>query len=126
MSECGCCGYSGVNLPEYRKRLREAAGVTTFNATIARLQQKVVERDATIAEQDNLLASGIHTCSSSCKRPMCVMRRDLKQANATIERQGKLMDAVVESEMATRPNPETWIPEIVAIAAHRQEGEGDE
>ena len=33
---------------------------------------------------DNLLASGIHTCHANCQRPMCVLRRKLKAAQAEL------------------------------------------
>ena len=42
-----------------------------------------------IAELENLLAEGVHTCSHLCKRPMCVLRRELKaerEANARLEK----------------------------------------
>lgn len=40
--------------------------------------------NAEIKRLKNITASGIHTCSEQCKRPMCVMRRQLRDANAKI------------------------------------------
>ena len=47
-----------------------------------------------IAELENLLAEGVHTCSHLCKRPMCVLRREKRELEAKVER---LENAIRES-----------------------------
>ena len=55
-----------------------------------------------IAELENLLAEGVHTCSHLCKRPMCVLRREKRELEAKVERLEKtirdalLCDTVVQ------------------------------
>jgi len=44
----------------------------------------ILELRAEIERLENITASGIHTCSEQCQRPMCVMRRQLRDANAKI------------------------------------------
>ena len=42
-----------------------------------------------IARLENLLASGVHTCSATCKRPLCQLRsekRELESAAAEVVR----------------------------------------
>jgi hypothetical protein len=34
------------------------------------------ELEAEVERMENLLASGIHTCNPTCKRPLCVLRRE--------------------------------------------------
>jgi hypothetical protein len=34
--------------------------------------------EAEVERMENLLAEGIHTCNPTCKRPLCVLRRENK------------------------------------------------
>ena len=52
--------------------------------TIMWLEDELNAANAEIERLENLTASGIHTCSEQCQRPMCVMRRQLRDANAKI------------------------------------------
>ena len=49
-----------------------------------RLKLELNAANAEIERLENITASGIHTCSEQCQRPMCVMRRQLRDANAKI------------------------------------------
>ena len=52
-------------------------------------------------DAENLLAEGVHSCSHLCKRPMCVLRRELKaerEANARLrEAARKVLEAGCDS-----------------------------
>jgi hypothetical protein len=45
-----------------------------------------LERELSEAQDriDDLTATGIHSCGDDCKRPNCVLRRELAEANGTI------------------------------------------
>lgn len=48
------------------------------------LELQLNAANAEIERLENITASGIHTCSEQCQRPMCVMRRQLRDANSKI------------------------------------------
>jgi len=51
---------------------------------VRELRAELNAANAEIKRLKNITASGIHTCSEQCQRPMCVMRRQLRDANAKI------------------------------------------
>lgn len=41
---------------------------------------------ALVEENDYLRSGGVHTCHANCQKPPCVTRRELKRAEARLER----------------------------------------
>lgn len=74
---------------------------------------------------DNLLASGIHTCHANCQRPMCVLRRELKaaqaelaQAQESLDSSRSAHDAVVK---ASRDEHQELVERRIAASKHSNE-----
>lgn len=74
---------------------------------------------------DNLLASGIHTCNANCQRPMCVLRRKLKAAQAELAQAQESLassrsahDAVVK---ASRDEHQELVERRIAASKHSNE-----
>jgi hypothetical protein len=59
---------AGLGHPEFERRLSHFA--------------RELERELTEAQDriDDLTATGIHSCGNDCKRPNCVLRRELAEA----------------------------------------------
>ena len=74
---------------------------------------------------DNLLASGIHTCHANCQRPMCVLRRKLKAAQAELAQAQESLassrsahDAVVK---ASQDEHQELVERRIAASKHSNE-----
>ena len=74
---------------------------------------------------DNLLASGIHTCHATCQRPMCVLRRKLKAAQAELAQAQESLassrsahDAVVK---ASQDEHQELVERRIAASKHSSE-----
>ena len=46
---------------------------------------RIAELEAEVERMENLLAEGIHTCNPTCKRPLCVLRRENKELREELE-----------------------------------------
>ena len=46
---------------------------------------RIAELEAEVERMENLLAEGIHTCNPTCKRPLCVLRRENKALREAVE-----------------------------------------
>jgi hypothetical protein len=54
----------------------------------AELSMRCVEEwrlNAEVERMENLLAEGIHTCNPTCKRPLCVLRREKRELEAELQ-----------------------------------------
>ena len=74
---------------------------------------------------DNLLASGVHTCHANCQRPMCVLRRKLKAAQAELAQAQESLassrsahDAVVK---ASQDEHQELVERRIAASKHSSE-----
>ena len=74
---------------------------------------------------DNLLASGVHTCHANCQRPMCVLRRKLKAAQAELAQAQESLassrsahDAVVK---ASQDEHQELVERRIAASKHSNE-----
>ena len=74
---------------------------------------------------DNLFASGIHTCHANCQRPMCVLRRKLKAAQAELAQAQESLassrsahDAVVK---ASQDEHQELVERRIAASKHSNE-----
>lgn len=56
------------------------------NMTIAEGADRIEELSSENARLENLTVSGVHSCSTSCQRPMCVLRRERDEARAELAR----------------------------------------
>jgi hypothetical protein len=45
----------------------------------------IAELEQQVEDYENKLASGVHTCSNTCKRPMCVLRREKEALQQQVE-----------------------------------------
>jgi hypothetical protein len=50
-----------------------------------KLHNRIAELEAEVERMENLLAEGIHTCNPTCKRPLCVLRRENKELREELE-----------------------------------------
>ena len=66
------------------------------------LERELNAANTEIERLENITASGIHTCGEQCQRPMCVMRRQLRDANARITE--------LEKHIEDMRQPATWDP----------------
>lgn len=48
-------------------------------------QMKLGGLEAEVERMENLLAEGIHTCNPTCKRPLCVLRREKRELEAELQ-----------------------------------------
>jgi hypothetical protein len=48
-------------------------------------EKRIEELEAEVERLENLLASGIHTCNPTCKRPLCVLRREKRELEAELQ-----------------------------------------
>jgi hypothetical protein len=51
----------------------------------SKLRTRIAELEAEVERMENLLAEGIHTCNPTCKRPLCVLRRENKELREELE-----------------------------------------
>ena len=79
--------------------------MTELSAGQEREFARQLERELTAAQDriDDLTATGIHSCSNDCKRPNCVLRRELAEARDQLnELRLKYRDHYEETERLTR------------------------
>ena len=66
-------------------------------------RQRIEELEAENERLENLLAEGVHTCSNTCKRPLCVLRRENKKLSLDyISAVGQLQEALEKMEELER------------------------
>ena len=99
--------------------LRAEANNPPCPARVAKLLTEAADR------LDNLLASGIHTCHANCQRPMCVLRRKLKAAQAELAQAQESLassrsahDAVVK---ASQDEHQELVERRIAASKHSSE-----
>ena len=99
--------------------LRAEANNPPCPARVAKLLTEAADR------LDNLLASGIHTCNANCQRPMCVLRRKLKAAQAELAQAQESLassrsahDAVVK---ASQDEHQELVERRIAASKHSNE-----
>jgi hypothetical protein len=56
---------------------------------------RIAELEAEVERMENLLAEGIHTCNPTCKRPLCVLRRENKALREALETLAKTTNTPV-------------------------------
>ena len=67
VAEAYCYDAGGANAARNCKEARTA---------VAEVYARVERLEAENERMENLLASGVHSCSAYCERPICVMRRE--------------------------------------------------
>ena len=99
--------------------LRKEADHPPCPARIAKLLTEAADRI------EYLFASGIHTCHANCQRPMCVLRRKLKAAQAELAQAQESLassrsahDAVVK---ASRDEHQELVERRIAASKHSNE-----
>jgi hypothetical protein len=76
MSDCNCNSAPGQHKDDY-----------TYHADNCPffLYGHIAELEQQVEDYENKLASGVHTCSNTCKRPMCVLRREKEALQQQVE-----------------------------------------
>jgi chromosome segregation ATPase len=66
--------------------------ITELEADLDKLRDTVTlsadrntELEAEVEDLENKLATGVHTCSSTCKRPMCVLRKERNKLREALQ-----------------------------------------
>jgi hypothetical protein len=59
--------------------------VDKLRDTVTLSADRNTELEAEVEDLENKLATGVHTCSSTCKRPMCVLRKERNKLREALQ-----------------------------------------
>jgi hypothetical protein len=67
--------------------------------------KELVALRAEVEDLENKLATGVHTCSNTCKRPMCVLRKERNKLRELME---ETCDSIEEGDIEISTDSYTY------------------